>query len=81
MVKAIVVSEKCPHCAHIKTFLEEKGLLEKVKLIDVSTDEGAKFADEHDIMAVPTCVVLKEDGTKVRACSDEEFEKLIEEGK
>lgn len=81
-IKAIVVTDSCPHCEELEKRLKKRGFLKKVKIINASTKKGAEFADKYDIMAVPECVVITEaDGKKVRVCSDKEFERLLKEGK
>ena len=79
-IKALVVSDSCPHCEDIKEFLQKKKLLNKVRLIRYESDEGKEFCKKNNIRAVPECVVLKQDGKEVRVCSEQEFQKLIEEG-
>lgn len=74
----LVVSPDCPHCTHLKSELKERGLLEKVTVIDATTKEGAAFTEKHGIKGVPECVVI-EDGN-VKVCSDTEFQKLVNEG-
>lgn len=82
MIKAIIISKDCPHCEPLQNYLKEKGWIGKVKIINVDTAKGAKFANDNDIRYVPECVVIeKEDGTTVRACTESEFKKLLEEGK
>ena len=80
-IKAVVVSPTCPFCRELQDYLKEKGLLDKVKIIDTETEEGYKFAKDNKIEGVPECIVVEADGKKARVCSKEEFDKLIEEGK
>ena len=78
--KVVVVSDTCPHCQEIKDYIKEKGL--DVQMINVSTPEGLQFAKDHNIMAVPECVIVEgKDGQQVKVCTKEEFEKLLEDGK
>lgn len=80
-VKALVTSDSCEHCAEMKSYLKEKGLLDKVKIIRYETSEGKEFCVKNGITAVPECVVITGDkGEKVRVCSEKEFEKLVEDG-
>ena len=81
-IKAVVVSENCGFCRSLKDRLQQKGLLDKIQLIDVDSEEGRKIASENNILGVPECVViLEKDGVKqTRVCNDEEFKKLLEEG-
>lgn len=80
-IKAVVVSPTCPFCRDLQKHLEEKGLLDKVKIIDTSTEEGYKFAKDNKIDGVPECIIIEADGKQARVCSKEEFDKLIEEGR
>jgi len=68
------------NCETLKETLKEKGLLDKVKIINASTTEGRTFAVMNNIMAVPTCVIINKDGN-VNQCSNDEFIKLLENGK
>lgn len=78
--KRVIVSDHCPVCREIKSFVQEKGLEDKVELVDVNTPEGHKFAVDNGITAVPECVIVAEDGKMTRVCNREEFEKLLTEG-
>ena len=80
-IKALLVSENCPHCTDLKKILQDRGLLDKIKVLTYETDEGQKFAKENNITAVPECVVIKKDGKDVRVCTDKEFQELIDGGK
>lgn len=78
--KVIVTTDTCPICSGLKQYLERKGLTDKVKIINASTPEGRKFADEYGIKAVPECVFVDEAGKQVRVCTKEEFEKVLTDG-
>lgn len=73
--KAVIVADQCPHCKSWKKRIEEKGM--DVEVINATSDEGFKFVKKHGIRAVPRCVVIFEDGKKVRECSTEELEDLL----
>lgn len=77
-IKAVVVSETCPYCESLLKFLKDRGLAEKVQVINASTQEGLDFAVKHGIRAVPECVVITGNGEKVRVCSKGEFEQLLQ---
>lgn len=79
-VKALIVSDSCPHCENIKEMLQKKNLLDKVQIIRFESEEGRDFCKKNNIRAVPECVILKQDGKEVRVCSEQEFQKLVEEG-
>ena len=74
---AIITTDTCPHCGHLKEFLKEKGLLDKVKVINASTPEGLEFVLKNGIHAVPECVIIKKNGKEVRVCTPEEFKKVL----
>ena len=78
--KAIVTTDSCAICAGLKQYLEKKGLTDKVKIINASTPEGRKFADEHGIKGVPECLVVEDGGKVTRICTSEEFKKLLTDG-
>jgi len=81
VIKAIVTSETCPHCDSMRKFLEQKGLLDKVKVIKFESPEGREFCVKNNITAVPECVIITgEHGEQVRVCSQKEFEKLLTDG-
>jgi predicted thioredoxin/glutaredoxin len=79
-IKALVVSDSCPHCHTMQEYLSRKGLMSKVKVINFGTEEGRKFCVDHNISAVPECVVIEQDGKEVRVCSPKEFEALLQDG-
>jgi predicted thioredoxin/glutaredoxin len=79
-VKAIVVSKNCPYCGEVKEELASRGLLEKVKIIDVDTPDGRAFAIKNQIKYIPECVVICEDG-KCVPCTSQEYRELLEKGK
>lgn len=79
-MKALVVSESCPHCHTMQNYLTKKGLMNKVKVIKFESEEGRKFCVEHNINAVPECVVIHQNGKDVRVCSPKEFETLLQDG-
>lgn len=78
-IKAIVVSDRCPHCEVLKSELRSRGILDKVKVINVDTPEGFKFAVDNKIMAIPECIVICEDG-KCTPCTSKEYRELLEKG-
>ena len=77
----LVVSDNCGHCASLKSELQQKGLLDKIKVIRFETEQGREFCRRNNIHAVPECmVVIGPNGEKARTCNPQEFQKLIEEG-
>lgn len=78
-MKAVIVSDQCPYCTSLKTHLKRHNLFDKIKLINIDTKEGFEFAKKHNIMQVPECVIIE--GETVKQCSEEEFKKLLMEGK
>jgi len=77
-VKAVVVTDTCPYCEMFKSKLAREGLLEKVQIINASTEEGLAFAQKHGIREVPECVVVTENG-QVKICSEQEFKQLLKD--
>jgi predicted thioredoxin/glutaredoxin len=75
---AIITTDTCPHCATMKKYLKDSGLMDKVKVINASTPEGLEFAMKHGIKAVPECVVIRKNGEEVRVCTQDEFMKVLE---
>lgn len=75
--KAIVVTDTCGFCAGLKDYIKDKGLADKVKIINASTPEGRKFVIDNKIKGVPECIVVAEDGKLTRVCTKEEFTKLL----
>lgn len=71
--KTVIVSDDCPHCQKLKKRIAEKGLA--VRIVPFDSEEGAKIAREHQITAVPECVIVGPDG-KTKVCSDKEFAEL-----
>jgi hypothetical protein len=78
--KAIVVTDTCGFCQGLTDYIKDKGLADKVKIINASTPEGRKFVIDNKIRGVPECVVVAQDGKQVKVCSKEEFVKLLKEG-
>lgn len=78
--KAIVVTDSCPICKQVKEIIAERGLQDKVTLINASTPEGKQFAIDNGITGVPECVIIDENGKQKSTCSREEFEKLLMDG-
>ena len=71
--KTLIVSDSCPHCQDLKDKIREKGL--DVRVVAFDSEEGAKIVKEHNITAVPECVILTDEG-HLRKCSEDEFRNL-----
>jgi hypothetical protein len=78
--KALIVTDTCGFCQGLKDYIKDKGLMDKVKIINASTPEGRQFAIDNKIRGVPECVVVDQGGKQVKICSKEEFVKLLKEG-
>lgn len=78
--KILLFSPECPGCDQLREHLVRLGLVDKYRVIDVSTDEGRRIADELGITHVPSCIVAEETqkGLRARACTEQEFLELIE---
>ena len=75
--KAFVVSKDCPYCKVVKERIRKKRL--DIEIIDADSPEGFAFAERHNIMAVPQCVLIIQEGgrEKVKLCTDKEAEQLL----
>jgi len=74
----LVVADGCPLCEDLLAALKKSG--KRVSIIDTDTPKGLKWADRHNIKAVPECVVVTKDEKgreTVRSCSEDEFKKLL----
>lgn len=76
-VKALILTDTCPHCAEVKKALADRGLIDKVQIINASTKEGLDFAMSHGIRSVPECVIITKKGEQVRVCTEQEFIKVL----
>lgn len=76
----LLVSPNCPSCDALKKFLNGKGLLNRYKVIDVSTTEGLDFARRLGVAGVPECAVIEGNEPKkvVRVCTTEEWKNMLE---
>lgn len=77
--KIILTSPSCLGCDQLQAHLTKLGIIDKYRVIDVSTEEGQKLADDLGITHVPNCVVVEEtsEGRRARACSESEFLDLL----
>ena len=67
----------CPNCQEIKEFLQTVEL--EGKIIDATTDEGLKEAEELSVMGVPMMVFLDNDGKeKSRADNIDDIKKVLD---
>lgn len=75
-----MVSPNCPGCEQLKEHLTRNGRIGEYRVIDVSTKDGMRIADDLGIMHVPNCIVVEktEKGLRARACTDNEFTEIIE---
>lgn len=78
--KVLLISPTCPTCDALKKYLDSKGFLGNLRVLDVSTSEGLDFAKRLGIDGVPDCAVIESDGsqTTVRICSPEEWKRMLE---
>ena len=79
METVLLVSSDCSGCETIKQHLTKQGTIDKYRIIDVATEEGANIARKLGIDSVPNCVVIKEtpEGKMARLCTETEFAELI----
>lgn len=77
--KVILVSPSCPGCTQLKEHLTKLGVIDKYRVIDVSTEEGTRVAEELGISHVPNCVIVEKtnEGMMARACTKDEFSDLL----
>lgn len=77
--KVLIVSPECPACEWLRKTLDEKGLSDKFRVVDVSTPEGLEFAKKVGVNAVPDCALVVEDKgeLKARRCTEEELRDLL----
>jgi hypothetical protein len=78
--KAILYRDDCHFCQDLKSELAQKGLLDKVKMVNVDSEEGRKMAAESGTKGIPECVVVDEGTKKTRICSLQEYKELMEKG-
>jgi len=78
--KILLVSPDCPGCEQLRQHLVRLGLVDKYRVIDASSSEGKRIADDLGITQVPNCIVAEQtqEGLKARACTEQEFLELIE---
>jgi glutaredoxin len=58
----LFTTQTCPNCPQAKKLLSEQSFSGSLQLIDASTQDGLKKAQEHDVCQVPTLVRLNDDG-------------------
>lgn len=77
--KLILMSPNCGGCQQLKEHLANLGLVNKYRVIDVTTKEGSELADGLGIKHVPSCVIVEitSEGRRARACSESEFLDLL----
>ncbi len=79
----------CPFCKQMKPTIEKlqedyESKIYKFEIIDVSTEEGLRQADEFGVFITPTFVLLDADGNELDrlagAATEENMVKFIERG-
>lgn len=79
----------CPFCKQMEPTIEKlqrdyESKIYKFEIIDVSTDEGLRQADEFGVFITPTFVLLDADGNELDrisgAATEENMVKFIERG-
>lgn len=54
---AMIVADNCPRCNLNKKILESKGLLDKIKLVHISTQEGIDLARKCKVQSAGTDII------------------------
>ena len=77
--KIFLISPTCPGCEQLKQHLIKNNLLDKYKMLDITTKEGAYLAKKLGITHVPNCAIVEEtpEGRRARLCSDDEFKEIL----
>lgn len=65
----------CVNCKRVKLFLEQQSF--PTEIIDATTPEGSKKAQDAGIQSVPSVFLYDETGTEHFACDIEGVEELL----
>lgn len=81
MEKTLVVSDQCPACKVLLDSLKEQGVLDKYRVINVSSPEGLDVVSKLGINAVPDCIMIVKNpsGDMARRCTEDEIKEIIQE--
>lgn len=52
----LLTSNSCAPCKIVKKFIDDNGLQDKVKTIDINTTEGRKLVQDQGVRTVPTMI-------------------------
>jgi len=79
--KALIVSDQCVACKALLKGLEDKGLLSKYRVINVSSPEGSDVVQKLGISAVPDCIIIvrNKEGEMARRCTEQETKEILKE--
>lgn len=76
-MKILVVSGNCGGCRSIKNYMNKAGILDKVRVVDVTSNEGKMLSKKLDLKGVPDCVLVDEVARTVRVCTDQEWQDML----
>ena len=82
MDKAIIISDGCGACKTLVERLQQKGSLEKYRVINISSPEGVEIVSKLGIKAVPECILImkdKEGNDMARVCTEQETQEVLKE--
>lgn len=61
----MVVTDNCPRCKGSEAALKKAGLLDKVDLVNISTDRGQKLATEYKLTMAGSDILDISNATKM----------------
>lgn len=65
MVKYLLTSKACQHCAEAKQQLKNEIKSGEVKVVDINSSAGLKLIRDLDLKAIPKLIECAEDGCAV----------------
>lgn len=77
-MKILVVSDNCPSCESVKAYMGKAGILSKIRVVNVASNEGRILTKKLNLMGVPDCVLVDDQSKTVRVCSDQEWHDMLE---
>lgn len=61
----MIITDNCPRCSSSKTILEQKGLINQVELINISTDQGRELAKQFSLKMAGADILDISNNTKM----------------